>query len=109
MYRTAAAFIIMLFSVTLFSADSTMERWNVRIERMNRIQGESLKGRLDKTIIDELTSGEIKSCKEFIGLLERYKKEDGSLKAETKKYSLTEIENKVKEISTPAISLSFMS
>lgn len=109
MYRSISIVLISFFYISAFSADSRMERWNIRIDRMKKIQGESLTGKADKAIIDELTSGEIKSCKEFLSLLERYKKEDGSLKSDTKKYSLIEIEKKVKEISTPAISLYYMS
>lgn len=108
MYRSISVLLLTFFYISAFSADSRKERWNIRIDRMKKIQDESLSGKADKAVIDELTSGEIKSCKEFLGLLERYKKEDGSLKSDTKKYSLTEIEKKVKDISSPAISLYYM-
>ncbi|HNX24139.1 MAG TPA: hypothetical protein PKG60_08815 [Spirochaetota bacterium] len=109
MYRSAAVFLIILFSTSVFSADSRTERWNIRIDRLKKIQGEASAGKFDKTFVDKITASEIKSCEEFLSLLDRYRKEDGSLKSDTKKYSLTDIEKKVKEISSPAISLNYMS
>jgi len=109
MYRSAAVLFVIFFSISAFSTDSRVERWNYRIDRMKKIQNETLSGKVDKIIVNEITAGEIKSSEEFLNLLERYRKEDGSLKSDTKKYSLAEIEKKVKESSLPAISLYYMS
>jgi len=109
MYRSISALFFILISISAFAVDSRVERWNLRIERMKKIQDDASSGRFNRTIIDDIIKGELQSSAEFIDLLNRYKKEDGSLKSETKKYSLTEIEKKVKEISLPAISLYYMS
>jgi len=109
MYRFTAVLIIIFFSISAFSVDSRMERWNLRIEKLKKIQSEASSGKVDKTIINGITGDEIKSSEEFLALLNRYKKEDGSLKSESKKYPLTEIEKKLKDISLPAISLYYLS
>jgi hypothetical protein len=109
MYRSAAALLLLFFSITASAVDSRVERWNVRIDNMKKIQKETAAGVFDQVIINEVTGSEIKSAEEFLSILNRYKNEDGSLKSETKKYSIPEIEKKVKEISLPAISLYYMS
>ncbi len=109
MYRSAAALLILFFSITASAVDSRVERWNTRIDNMKKIQKETAEGMFDRVILNEITGSEIKSSEEFISILNRYKREDGSLKSETKKYSIPEIEIKVKAISSPAISLYFMS
>jgi len=108
MYRSAAALLILLFSIPAFSVDSRVERWNLRIEKLKKIQTESLSGKGDKALIAELTGSEIKSSEEFLSILDRYRKDDGSLKSDTRKYSLAEIEKKVKDTSLPAISLCYL-
>ncbi len=109
MYRSAALFLIILFSVSAFSVDSRVERWNMRIDRLKKIRSETSSGKTDKDVVNELTANEIKSGEEFLSLLNRYREEDGSLKSENKKYSLTEIEKKVKDISLPAITVYYLS
>jgi hypothetical protein len=109
MYRSAVLFFILFLSVSAFSVDSRVERWNLHIERMKKIQREASSGKADNVLLNEITGSEIKSSEEFLRLLNRYKIEDGSLKSETKKYSLSEIEKKVNDISLPAISLYYMS
>ena len=109
MYRSAAVLFILLFSISAFSVDSRVERWNLRIERMNKIRNDAASGKADKAVIDKITGSEIKSSEEFLNLLDRYRDKDGSLKCETKKYAVTDIEKKVKDISLPAISLYYMS
>ncbi|PKL15710.1 MAG: hypothetical protein CVV49_20030 [Spirochaetae bacterium HGW-Spirochaetae-5] len=76
---------------------------------MKKIRKETAAGMFDRVILNEITGSEIKSSEEFLSILNRYKREDGSLKSETRKYSIPEIEKKVKEISLPAISLYYMS
>ncbi len=109
MYRSATTLIILLFSVYALSADSRIERWNLRIDKLKKLQAEAQSGKADKALIDRLTISELQSSEEFLSLLNRHTKDDGSLKSETRKYSLTEIEKKVKEISLPAISLCYIS
>jgi len=109
MYRSAAALLILLFSISASGVDSRVERWNLRIDNLKKIQNETTPEKFDKTIVNEITGSELKSSEEFLSILNRYKKEDGSLKSETKKYSIPEIEKKVKEIALPAISLYYMS
>ncbi len=109
MYRSAAVLIFLLFSVSAFSVDSRVERWNLRIERVKKLQNEASSGKYDKSLIDKIVKNELQSSEEFLNLLNRYKIDDGSLKSETKKYSLTEIEKKVKDLSLPAISLCYIS
>jgi hypothetical protein len=109
MYRSAAALLILFISITAYAVDSRVERWNIRIDNMKKIQNETAAGNFDRVIINEITGSEIKSSEEFLAILNRYKREDGSLKTETKKYSIPEIEKKVKEISLPAVSLYYIS
>ena len=108
MYRSAAALLILFFSISASGVDSRVERWNQRIENLKKIQNVSKSGKFETAVINEITGSEIKSSEEFISILNRYKREDGSLKSETKKYSIPEIEKKVKEIALPAISLFYM-
>ncbi len=109
MYKYAASILIILFSISAFSADSRIERWNLRIDRLKKIQAEASSGKADKAVIDDIAGSGINSSTEFLETLKRYKNEDGSLKSGTKKYSLKEIETKVRDISLPAISLYYMS
>lgn len=109
MYRTITICVISLFCISASGVDSRVERWNLRMEKLKKIQTDADKGRADKNIINELTADGIKSSEEFLELLARYKKEDGSLKSDTKKYTVSEIENKVNEASLPAISLFYIS
>lgn len=109
MYKYAAVLLIIFFSITASGADSRTERWNLRIERLKKIQNEISSGNAGRSPVDGIISSEIRSSGEFLDILNRYKADDGTLKSETKKYPLSEIENKVREISLPAISLFYLS
>lgn len=109
MYRPVVIVLIAFLSIPAFSVDSRVERWNLRIDRLKKIQNEALSGKADKIIVNEITGSEIKSSEEFLDILNRYKKGDGTLKSETRKYALTEIEAKMKETSLSVISLYYMS
>lgn len=109
MYKFATSLLIMFFSISAFGADSRVERWNLRVDRLKKIQADASSGRVNKPVIDTIIDSEIRSAGEFLALLNRYKNEEGSLQSETKKYSLKEIEKKVKDASLSAISLYYMS
>jgi hypothetical protein len=109
MYRSIAICIISIFCISASGVDSRVERWNLRIERLKKLQAEADAGKTDSRLIYDLAANEIKSSEEFLELLARYKKEDGSLKSETKKFTVAEIEKKVKDASLPAISLCYLS
>lgn len=109
MYRLATLFTILLISSQSFAADSRLERWNQRVDRLKKIQTAAASGRLERPVIDELAVSGIKSSEEFIAILGRYSSEDGSLKTGTKKYSLRDIEQRVQEISSPAVSVAILS
>ncbi|MCL1865211.1 MAG: hypothetical protein FWF73_05305 [Spirochaetes bacterium] len=108
MYRTTVSLLIIFITASLFAADARIERWNHRIDRLKKLQSDSVSEKIDKNIIKEITENGIKSSEEFLNILDKYIKEDGSLKCETKKYTAGEIEKKVTDISMPAISLYYM-
>ncbi len=109
MNRLISFFIITLIAAQAFGADPRAERWNIRIDRMKKIQAAASTGKTDREILDRLASSGIKSSEEFLSILGRYSRDDGSLKEGAKKYSLTEIESRVKEVTFPAISLALLS
>ena len=109
MYRSIAIFIISIFCISASGVDSRVERWNLRIEKLKQLQTGAESDKTDSRLIRELAANGIKSAEEFLKLLKRYEKGDGSLKSEIKKITVAEIENKVREASLPAISLYYLS
>ena len=108
MFRIIPVLLIIIFTAPLFAKDARVERWNLRIDRLKKLQAETASGKIDKDIINEITGNGIKSSEEFLNILDRYKKEDGALKSETRKYTAQEIERRVTDISIAAISLYYM-
>jgi|GEM_PF-740780 len=108
MFRLIPALLIIFSTAPLFAKDARVERWNLRIDRLKKLQEDTASGKINKDIIKEITENGIKSSEEFLNILDRYMKEDGSLKCETKKYTTQEIEKRVTDLSIPAISLYYM-
>lgn len=109
MYKQFAVCLISLVCISASGVDSRVERWNLRIDRLKKIQAEADKGMLDRQLLHELTASGIKSSEEFLELLARYKGEDGSLKSDSRKYTVSEIENRVKAVCGPSVSLYYLS
>ena len=108
MFRSITALSIIFITISLFAADARVERWNLRIDRLKKLQTNTVSEKIDKDTIIKLTENGIKSSEEFLNILDKYMKEDGSLKSETKKYTIKEIEKKVTDLSMAAISLQYM-
>ncbi len=93
----------------LYSSDARVGRWKSRIERLSKYRDEAAKLTGYDAAADKLFSNEIKSAEEFISLLERYGSGDGSLKTETKKYTINEIESITSETAGPIVSVYYAS
>jgi len=105
MKRLFSLFFILL-PIIAYSSDAPVERWNLRVERLQKI-AEELSHIQQSSEAEKIIADEIKSSKEFIALLNRYNLKDNSLSSDTKKYNIAEIENQVREIAPPVFSIYF--
>lgn len=99
--------LLLLMPAALIASDARVERWNSRIERITKYRDEVAKiPGFDSSAV-KLFNDEIKSAGEFISVLTKYSSGDGSVKAETKKYTVDEIEAYTAEIAAPVISVHY--
>lgn len=99
---TAVLCLTALFTYA-FGTDARIQRWDNRIERLTNLNSQAGSGDTLPVVSGILRRG-IESSKNIKALLERYAVRDGSLRADTKKFSIAEIESKTSEIAIPAIS-----
>ena len=105
--KSASLLLVLAMIVTASGIDSRLQRWNDRSEKLG-----CLKSSLDSSkilpLVTEIISGGIDSSEGVKRILERYAAGDGSLKAETKKYPLAEIERLTRNISSPVVNLYYL-
>ncbi|HPS56691.1 MAG TPA: hypothetical protein PK514_01170 [Spirochaetota bacterium] len=99
---TAASCLLAVITAG-FGTDARIQRWENRIDRLTALSSKTVPGDTLPVVSEILRRG-IESSGNIKGLLERYASSDGSLRADTKKYSITEIESKTTEIAIPVIS-----
>ena len=100
---------LLLIPASLFSEDAREQRWISRIEKLEKYKGEiNIKSEFESgtaSLIDE----EIGAAKDFLGILNKYKTGDDSVKEANRKYSLKEIEDIAANITGPAVSVFYIS
>lgn len=100
--------LLLLIPAALMAGDARVERWNQRIERISKYRDEAAKiDGADSSAAVKLFENEIKSAEEFISILNRYSSGDGSVKSETGKYTVDEIEVFTSETAAPVISVHY--
>ena len=86
-----------------YGTDVRIQRWQDRGVRLDALHSKT--GSSDTPqIVREVLGRGIESAGNIKSLLERYSARDGSLRADTRKYSLLEIESRTSEIAIPVIS-----
>jgi len=111
MKRSVIAIILFfLFSAEGgFASDARLYRWENRLDRLKNLRvSPGVKSGTDKNIV-QILDKHIKESEKFINILVRAKAGDGSLKAEEREYSITEIEKRVNEKALPVVSLYYLS
>lgn len=99
-------YILLLFIPTVLQGnDARIERWQSRIDRMSGYKSKAAKLTGVIPYAENLFSDEIKSADELISILKRYNSGDGSLKSETRKYTIEEIESATAGIASPVIAV----
>ncbi len=105
MKKTLYIIILLAIPAILSAGDARVERWNSRIERLNKYKSEVSGNPVYDPSAVSLFNDEIKSAEEFISVLGKYSSGDGSVKAESRKYTVQEIEAYTSEIANPVISV----
>jgi|GEM_PF-5468977 len=98
--KKISTLLLIIISTALSASDSMKARWELRysyLEKMN----ETIPG--NQADLKNLINGEIKNTKDFISYIERYNSGDSSLKFRNRKFSMQEIEDRVKEVASPAV------
>ena len=99
----AAALCLFAVITSGFGTDARIQRWGNRIDSLTALKSKTGTGEALPVVSDILRRG-IESSKNIKSLLERYESRDGSLRSDTRKYSIAEIESKTSEIAIPVIS-----
>src|SRR5512145_1944204 len=90
-----------------YGVDSRIQRWENRTEKLGKTAGIIEHGDYLPAVKEIIGYG-IESSKNITAILNRYSIKDGSLKSETRKYSLAEIEAATGRVSSPVISLYYL-
>lgn len=98
----AAGCLLSLITAGL-ATDARIQRWDNRIERLKALDSGTVPGK-NLAVVSEILVRGIESSKNIKAMLERYAARDGSLRADTKKYSIAEIESRTTRIAIPVIS-----
>lgn len=110
-YRTIKQISVLFFiSVMLgpgYGVDARLQRWENRTEKLGKTMNIIEHGDY-LPMVKEIITGGIESSRDMSSILNRYSRSDGSLKSETKKYSLAEIEAATGKLSSPVISLFYL-
>lgn len=99
--------LLLLIPAVLTAADARIERWNSRTERLAKYRDEASKLPAVDPLHVKLFNDGIKSAEEFLSILGRYSSGSGTVKAESKKYTVEEIEALTSEIANPVITIHY--
>lgn len=86
-----------------YGTDARIQRWQERSASLTALLSTTGSSDIPQIVRDILGRG-IESSNSIKSLLERYAARDGSLRADTRKYSVSEIESRTSEIAIPVIS-----
>ncbi len=98
---------IILAMTAGFGSDSRILRWEKRIDRLEKLEKNIDPAKYLPSVAEILREG-IRSSGEVADILGRYSSGDGSLKSGTKKFHVSDIEERARTIALPVIAYTYL-